>query len=149
METRPDFVFYTYPKDSLPDLSSYLLLKVGAPPLTEADADRGLFLIDATWRLAEKMEKSLSQTVEARSLPGHFRTAYPRRQTDCPDPETGLSSIEALFLAYKILKHPSEDLIKNYHWKNRFLEINRKYLDYLRDTSHKEPLLDIEPSRSS
>src|SRR3989338_2517187 len=61
LETRPDFLFLTYPKDPLPSLSSYLLLKVGAPPLTALDRDKGLFLIDATWKLADKMEKSLDR----------------------------------------------------------------------------------------
>ena len=122
LENRSDFLFFTYPQDPLPDLSAYLLLKVGAPPLTVCDAARGLFLIDGTWRLAEKMEKSLTQQVEARSLPGHYRTAYPRRQTDCPDPEAGLSSLEALYLAYAILGRPVEGLLEHYHWKEPFLK---------------------------
>ncbi|HSX10199.1 MAG TPA: hypothetical protein VLF94_00565, partial [Chlamydiales bacterium] len=81
LEGRPDLIFFTYPVDPLPDLSSYLLLKVGAPPLTLADSSRGLLLIDGTWRLAQIMEKQLPWKLEARSLPGHYRTAYPRRQT--------------------------------------------------------------------
>ena len=124
LETRPDFLFLTYPKDPLPSLSSYLLLKVGAPPLTALDRDKGLFLIDATWKLADKMEKSLPHALEARSLPSHYRTAYPRRQTDCPDPERGLSSLEALFLAYQILTRDTTGLLHNYHWQSLFLSLN-------------------------
>lgn len=124
LEGRSDFRFYTYPRDSLPLLPHYLLLKVGAPPLTEADGEKGLLLIDGTWRLAEKMEKSLGQNLETRSLPAHFRTAYPRRQTDCPDPEAGLSSLEALYIAYFILKRPLEGLLDRYHWKTDFLALN-------------------------
>ena len=124
LEKRPDFAFYTYPRDSLPDLSGYILLKVGAPPLTEGDAHRGLFVIDGTWHLAEKMEKSLAQRLEARSLPGNFRTAYPRRQTGCSDPEAGLSSLEAIYLAYRILRRPAEELLDSYHWKDSFLLAN-------------------------
>jgi pre-rRNA-processing protein TSR3 len=125
LETRSDFLFFTYPQDILPDLSSYVLLKVGAPPLTMRDAEKGLFLIDGTWRLADKMERSLLQKVEARSLPSHYRTAYPRRQTDCPDPEAGLSSLEALYLAYTILGRSTQGLIDHYHWKEVFLAKNR------------------------
>ena len=99
LETRSDLLFYTYPVDPMPDLSGYLLLKVGARPLSEEDAERGLFLIDGTWRLALVMEKQLPWKLEARSLPPGFRTAYPRRQTECPDPEAGLASVEALYLA--------------------------------------------------
>lgn len=124
LEGRADLRFYTYPKEPLPDLTGYLLLKVGAPPLTLEDAARGLLLIDGTWRLAQKMERQLVQTIEARSLPGHYRTAYPRRQTDCPDPEAGLSSVEALFLATKILGRPAEHLLDHYYWKEQFLLLN-------------------------
>lgn len=124
LESRPDLKFYTYPVDALPDYSQYLLLKVGAPPLTAADADRGLFLIDGTWRLAQIMEKQLPWKLEARSLPPGFRTAYPRRQTDCSDPESGLSSLEALYIAHSILGRSTEGLLDHYHWKEKFLQKN-------------------------
>lgn len=124
LEQLPDFVFYTYPVDPLPDLSQLILLKVGAPPLTYEDRDRGLFLIDATWRLAQIMEKQLPQKMEERSLPEGYRTAYPRRQTDCPDPQAGLASIEALYLAHRILGKSTEGLLDHYHWKDLFLSLN-------------------------
>ena len=123
LETRSDLSFYTYPQDALPDLSNYLLLKVGAPLLTEKDSSRGILLIDGTWRLAKIMEKQLPSLLEARSLPP-CKTAYPRRQTDCPDPELGLSSIEALFLAHRILKRPTDELLEHYHWREMFFQKN-------------------------
>lgn len=128
LEKRQDCQFFTYPKDSLPDLRSYILLKVGAPPLSKDDRDRGLFLIDGTWRLASVMETqvpiTIKETMIARSLPNHFRTAYPRRQTECPDPERGLSSLEALYIAYFILGRPLEGLLDRYYWKDLFFELN-------------------------
>lgn len=124
LETRSDLRFFTYPQDPLPDCSSYLLLKVGAPPLTPSDKARGLFLIDGTWHLAEKMEKQLPWPLEARSLPPGFITAYPRRQTGCPDAESGLASIEALYIAHWILGRPLEGLLAHYHWKDLFFKIN-------------------------
>ena len=123
LEGRSDLQFYTYPVDPLPDCSQYLLLKVGAPPLTDADRDRGLFLIDGTWRLAQIMEKQLPWKLEARSLPTGYKTTYPRRQTECPDPEAGLSSLEALYLAHQILGRPTEGLLDRYHWKDLFLQL--------------------------
>ena len=123
LETRSDLLFFSYPEDKMPDLSHYLLLKVGAPELSEKDADRGLFLIDGTWRLALIMEKQLPWKMEARSLPGHYRTAYPRKQTDCPDPNTGLSSVEALYIAHLILGRSVEGLLDHYHWKEKFLSL--------------------------
>jgi pre-rRNA-processing protein TSR3 len=128
LEKRNNFRFFTYPKDALPDLSSHILLKVGAPPLTREDGDKGLFLIDGTWRLAAIMEKQLPVLMEARSLPNHFRTAYPRRQTECPDPEAGLSSLEALYIAFFILGWPREDLLDNYYWKELFFQKNPSML---------------------
>ncbi len=124
LEGRGGLCFYTYPRDLLPDIAGYLLLKVGAEPLTIADAERGLFLIDGTWRLAQLMEKQLPCVLETRSLPSRYRTAYPRRQTHCPDPEAGLSSVEALFLSAHILGRPSEHFLDFYYWKDRFLKLN-------------------------
>jgi pre-rRNA-processing protein TSR3 len=124
LETHPALKFYTYPVDTLPDCSKCLLLKVGAPPLTSADADRDLFLIDGTWRLAQIMEKQLPWKLEARSLPPGYKTAYPRRQTDCPDPHAGLSSLEALYVAHIILGRSTEHFFDRYHWKDLFIKIN-------------------------
>lgn len=122
LEGRSDLIFYTYPTDQLPDYSNYLLLKVGAPILTPEDRGRGLFLIDATWRLAQIMEKQLPWKLEGRSLPSGCKTAYPRRQTQCPDPEAGLASVEALFIAHQILGLSTENLLDHYHWKELFLQ---------------------------
>jgi pre-rRNA-processing protein TSR3 len=123
LEKRPDIRFFTYPRDSLPDLASYILLAVDAPPLTDADADFGIFIIDGTWKLASLMQRQCPP-MQARSLPNHFRTAYPRRQTECPDPEKGLASVEALYLAHMILKRPFAGLLDGYYWKQSFLELN-------------------------
>lgn len=123
LEKHPDLEFFTYPVEQLPDLP-YLILKVGAPPLSKEDADKPLLLIDGTWKLALTMEKNLPKQFEARSLPGSFRTAYPRRQTDCPDPNAGLSSVEALYLVHHLLGKSTEDLFRHYYWKEQFFTIN-------------------------
>ena len=66
--------------------------------------------------------------IEKRCIPGGFRTAYPRRQNDCPNPEEGLASIEALYIAYILMGRDPTGLLDNYHWKDLFLEKNRKLL---------------------
>jgi pre-rRNA-processing protein TSR3 len=123
LESRPDFEFYTYPTSMIPDLSNYIVLAIDAPPLSQNDADRGLFILDATWRYAEKMSQSVKTfgSVVYRSIPSHYRTSYPRRQTDCFDPERGLASIEAIYIAYHILGRDTSELLDNYHWKEAFL----------------------------
>lgn len=126
LESRPDFRFFTYPIDELPDLSQYFLLTLDAPPLSEADRDLGIFLIDGTWRYAEQMQKQLPKPhlFQKRSLPTGIQTAYPRRQVDCPEPSRGLASIEALYLSFLILGKNTEGLLDNYHWREDFLKLN-------------------------
>jgi pre-rRNA-processing protein TSR3 len=126
LEERSDMLFFTYPKDVLPDLSQYILLTLDAPPLTSADAGYGLFLIDATWVYAQKMYKQLKtpHRFQMRSLPSAYQTAYPRRQEDCSDPTRGLASIEALYLAYRILGRDCSGLLDNYYWQEPFLKKN-------------------------
>ena len=130
LENRPDMQFFTYPTAKLPDLKGYVLLSLDAPVLTEDDKDFGIFLLDATWRWADKMDQFVQQhaIIEKRSLPGHFKTAYPRRQLDCPDPDAGLASIEALYIAYHILGRESQNLLDHYHWKDQFLSLNSNHL---------------------
>ncbi len=127
LESRSDFIFLTYPYKSLPDLSGYIILAVDAPPLSVDDAKRGLLVLDATWRYAEKMMKPLHQQPQYiyRSLPHHYRTAYPRCQHDCPDPERGLASIEAIYLSYRLMGRSVEGLLDRYYWKEQFLRINQ------------------------
>lgn len=121
LESRGDMQFFTYPQDSLPDLSHHLMLDLNAPPLSPADNHLGLFLLDATWRYAEVMARQITLPTIRRSIPSHFRTAYPRRQDDCSDPERGLASVEALYIAYSLLGHDTSGLLDHYHWKDQFL----------------------------
>lgn len=125
LESHPLLHFLTYPTSALPPLP-FLLLKVGAPPLTPEDSSFPLLFLDATWRLAAVMEKAIP-SFEARSLPP-ARTAYPRRQTECPDPETGLSTIEAIYLAHHTLGKPTEGLLENYRWRETFFNLNAHLL---------------------
>lgn len=126
LETRKDFQFFTYPKDSLPDLSNYFLLTLDAPVISQDDAHLGIFLLDGTWRYVEKMATRLPSNLQKRSLPPNWKTAYPRRQDDCFDPARGLASIEALFVAYQLLGRTCDGLIDNYYWKDLFLQLNRQ-----------------------
>lgn len=105
LETRKDLQFYTYPKDPLPRMNSYIILSLEGEELSYNDKDHGLFLIDGTWNYAEVMyQKSIAEcTFIHRTLPKNIHTAYPRKQTGCQDPERGLASVEALYVAYLIM----------------------------------------------
>ncbi|NGX38731.1 MAG: hypothetical protein KR126chlam1_00041 [Chlamydiae bacterium] len=123
LEKRSDIRFYSYPlAEEQPDLSAYVVLSMDGPPLTANDRDKGIFLIDGTWRYAEKMGRSIHGPNLVRSLPS-VRTAYPRKQEDCPDPTRGLASVEALYLAYMILGRNTDGLLDHYYWKEEFLAI--------------------------
>jgi pre-rRNA-processing protein TSR3 len=129
LEGREDLLFYTYPlKSPLPLLTEYVVLSLEAPPLTKEDAHLGLFLIDGTWRYAQKMHTSLPKPYHERSLPA-VATAYPRRQDDCIDPTRGLASVEALYLSYLILGRDPSGLLDHYHWKEPFIENVAKFME--------------------
>jgi len=127
LELRKDLHFLTYPTSPIPDLRGYILLALDSPILTPNDAAFGLFLIDGTWRHAQTMFRQLGlpHRFEKRSIPPNYVTAYPRKQGDCPDPERGLASIEALYLAYALLGRSTDQLLDNYYWKESFLNKNR------------------------
>ncbi|OGN61672.1 MAG: hypothetical protein A3F40_03820 [Chlamydiae bacterium RIFCSPHIGHO2_12_FULL_27_8] len=126
LEKDSRFIFLTYPKDTLPDLSDYLLLKVdGEKELSVEDSNKKIFLIDSTWRYLDKILKTISQNIQTRSLPKNFVTAYPRVQTGCIDEERGLASIEALYISFFLTKKDYKGLLDNFYWKEKFLELNR------------------------
>jgi len=129
LETRADFLFVPYPlRDPLPCLDNYVVLSLEGPPLSQGDEERGLVLLDGTWRYAQKMAATVSH-LPRRSLPS-LQTAYPRRQEDCHDQSRGLASIEALFAAFHILGRPTEGLLDRYYWKERFLRANQAHFCY-------------------
>ena len=123
LESREDFCFLRFPFEgscSLPNLDNYVLLSLDGPVLSEADRECGLILLDATWRYADKMDPHFS-SIPKRTLPSGVQTAYPRCQNGCSDPDRGLASIEALYVAYDILGWETAGLLDNYYWKQTFL----------------------------
>ncbi len=120
------FEFRTYPKAETEVPDHYVRLGLGGPLLSESDADCGLLVLDATWRWAEKMEADF-QHVPIRSLP-RWKTAYPRTSKFFEEPDEGLATIEAIFVAYHQLGRPTENLLDHYHWREKFLELNAEFL---------------------
>jgi rRNA small subunit aminocarboxypropyltransferase len=126
LESRNDFIFYTYPRDEVQGFDGYILLDMDAPPVSVEDAERGLFILDGTWRYAEKMYENTPDIdrLIRRSIPPHFVTAYPRKQEDCPDPSRGLASVEAIYIAYHLMGRNTDGLLDHYYWKDEFLQLN-------------------------
>jgi pre-rRNA-processing protein TSR3 len=112
LRARPGFTF---------DGSGFLLLEVEAPPLTGADAGRPLLLLDSTWRWLPQLRACVRGAVVPRSIPGNVATAYPRTSKVFDDPDGGLASIEALYLARRLLGDRDDSLLDGYHWREQFL----------------------------
>lgn len=119
---RSDLRFVNFSPRLTLDLQNYIRLAVDGPPLGESDATCGILLLDGTWRHAERMETHFRH-VPPRSLAG-FHTAYPRVSKLFRDPSGGLASAEALYIAYRLTRRPSDGLLDAYHWRDRFLELN-------------------------
>ncbi len=124
LKGRPDILFLNYPLTQKPPLADYVRLAIDGPPLALTDADKGILLLDGSWRWSTPMNRDFAE-VPARSL-GGFLTAYPRRSKLGLDPEEGLASIEALFAAYVILGRPTVGLLDQYRWAEQFLHLNRE-----------------------
>jgi len=122
LRDRAGLVFLSYPLKERPPLEGYIRLAAEGPELSAADAERGVLLLDASWRWASKMTRDFLD-VPPRSLHG-YRTAYPRVSKQGTDPDNGLASVEALYLAHHILGRPLEGLLDHYRWAAEFLELN-------------------------
>ena len=119
---RADLVFLTYPVKEPPSLEGYVRLAAEGPELTAADAERGVLLLDGSWRWSDSMNRTFL-AVPPRSLSG-WKTAYPRVSKLGTDPDNGLASVEALFVAYRLLGRSTEGLLDHYRWAEEFLRIN-------------------------
>jgi len=122
LKGRADVRFFSFPLKQLPDLTGYIRLAAEGAPLSTADAAAGILLLDGSWRAADAMTRQFAH-VEPRSLTGVV-TAYPRVSRLGADPANGLASIEALYVAHKILGRPTVGLLEHYHWAAQFLKLN-------------------------
>ena len=123
LHDRPEMTFLRGKPGLEFDATGFLLLAVDAPPLSLEDAGRPLLLLDSTWRWLTQLEACVVGEPIRRSIPGGLRTAYPRVSKVFDDPAGGLASIEALYVARKLLGDDDAGLLDGYHWKDEFLQI--------------------------
>lgn len=119
---RDGFVFWTFPDIGPEPLDGYVRLGLGGDLLGPADRDRGLLVLDGTWRLAERMVPPFAH-LPVRSL-WRWQTAYPRQSKLFDDPSAGLATIEALYAAFVQMSRSTKGLLESYLWKDRFLSLN-------------------------
>ena len=123
LHDRPEMTFLRGKPDLRFDATGFLLLSVDAPPLSRADSGKPLLLLDSTWRWLSQLEDCVVGEPTRRSIPSGLRTAYPRVSKVFDDPSGGLASIEALYVARKVLGEDDPSLLDGYHWKDDFLQI--------------------------
>lgn len=125
LETRGDIRFLKFRQGWTFDQTGFTVLALGYRKLSIADAGRPLLLLDSTWRLLPQLEKCLIGKGVYRTLP-QVAGAFPRKSKIATDPDGGLASVEALYLAKLLLGERDDTLLENYHWRSEFLEnLNR------------------------
>ena len=113
-------------------LTGSLLLHPEGVPLSELAAEetpRGDFTtlsaIDCNWiRLDAVLGKIVGPSPPRVRIPDGFQTAYRRRNKHDLDPERGLATIEALFIASAFLGVWDETLLQEYPTAAEFLSSN-------------------------
>lgn len=128
LKKRSDFyIRYFDAGKPISAFQSQLLLHIDGEDLSEWKEEEvsSLGLIDCNWRkVAPAMQQLALPLPRLVKIPNSFVTAYPRRNKQGLDPEAGLATIEALFIAAAFLGKWDETLFDQYHFKNQFLEMN-------------------------
>jgi pre-rRNA-processing protein TSR3 len=127
-KARTDFTirYFAGPRP-IPSFQADCLLHIDGEDL--AHVERGschsVALIDCNWKKVEgalkKVVRPLPRLVR---IPEGFETAYPRRNKEGRDPEQGLATIEALFIAATFLGQWDETILDKYHFAREFLARN-------------------------
>jgi pre-rRNA-processing protein TSR3 len=128
---RPDFRLFPVRGEGLiGPLSASLLLHHEGECLTRLASPevQTLASVDCVWRrlpkLVEKLEWQNNRKPVLGRIPFGFVTAYPRVGLPHQDPEGGLATIEALFIAVAVLGHWDSSLLSRYYFGPRFIELN-------------------------
>ena len=84
-----------------------------------------LAVIDCNWRkVPSTLQRVALPLPKLVRIPEGFVTAYPRANKEGKDPEHGLATIEALFLAAAFFGNWDESLLEKYYFKDLFLQKN-------------------------
>ena len=123
LQGRPDLVFHNAKPGFTFDAGGHILLTLEGPPLSSADFGNPLLLLDSTWRRLPQLDACLRGKPIRRSLPAGIKSAYPRVSKTFIDPPGGLASVEALYVAKRILEGQEDaTLLDHYHWREDFLK---------------------------
>lgn len=85
----------------------------------------GIASIDCIWRRLNTILRRVAAPMPVLArIPEGFRTAYPRRSSLESDPEAGLATIEAIFVASALLGNWDASLLANYYFGRKFVNLN-------------------------
>ncbi len=127
---RIDFRLIPVGRDlSLGRLNSPVLLHHEGECITQV-AQRmpvsGIAVIDCIWRRLDPLMKRIERPLPLLCrIPDGFVTAYPRRSKDCSDPDVGLATIEAIFIALTLVGKWDLSLLEHYPFAEKFIALNR------------------------
>ncbi len=128
--------FRIIPVSSTPTFVADLLLHPEGKPLSNLNLVQikveRLGAIDCVWRRLAPILATI-EPIEPLlvSIPPGFLTAYPRVSRKDFDPQGGLATIEAIFIAAAFLGTWDLSLLREYFFAEEFLEINRdRFISY-------------------
>jgi pre-rRNA-processing protein TSR3 len=127
---RSDFHFEIFDRGKVvPKLDAAFLLHIDGVPLQDLpkvnNQEATLAVIDSHWKACEKIIRFITPPLPSLvKIPPDFVTAYPRSSKIFADPDGGLATIEAVFIAATFLGTWDETLLDHFHWKKEFLRLN-------------------------
>ncbi|MBI3818373.1 MAG: hypothetical protein HY286_06765 [Planctomycetes bacterium] len=133
IQGMPNITFRGWRRDHTIALPPHVLLCPGAPPLASEDGGLPLLLVDSSWRHLPQLMRDVRGTFALRSIPAGFASAYPRKSRVFNDPDDGLATVEALFIALAVLGEWRDDILEHYHFKSEFMKINELRFNALRE----------------
>lgn len=134
LKERKDFQLRYFDRGASPldPFTADVLLHVDGVSLDKWNEERpdetvkSLAVIDCTWKRVEptlrRIDGELPTLVK---IPPSFVTSYPRKsKQEGLDPDGGLATIEAIFIAAAFLGTWDETLLDKYHFREDFLQWN-------------------------
>lgn len=120
---HPNFSFLKASDGFSFDATGFVLLEMGAPEISPADAGMPILLLDSTWLLLGKVRAKIKGAPVPRSISQNVKTAYPRVSKIASDPD-GLATVEALYAALRAVGDLSPEILKGYVFAKKFLALN-------------------------
>lgn len=126
---RPDFHIIQVKRSEgqpLGPFQSPILLHPDGECVTKfATPVSGIATIDCVWkRLPTLLNRLAAPLPQLARIPAGFVTAYPRHNKHGEDPDAGLATIEAIFVAAALLGNWDVTLLSRYYFGQRFVELN-------------------------